>query len=334
MINNPHRTKHEGYASIGSSSPISYASRVHSPGVSRSINLLPPRSRQYKSPNSTPTTSPMPSKLLSFDEVSQCYSDKKESKPKDYSYYLKQKIQIQEKRIQLLEEENKRLASLKIPENWEKELIKRNDDIRKLENQLKYFKELASEKSESDRLLDTIVEKENKISQLELEISELNQKILESERKIDGLNKENKNLLQAQDNHENCLRKEECEILLNQIQELEDSLEKQAIESKALKEENHKLKTEIQPGSLMYFSQDINKIRREMNKLARILEDFVAGKELTLKGLLGLDGEWKGEPIKQISIDIQSIKTDLNTILGIISDVHAEQCANIVCKTQ
>ncbi len=122
---------------------------------------------------------------------------------------------------------------------------------------------------------------------------------------------------------------------------MEVTLELQAKENKelkelnkGLKEENSRYEKEVRPGSLMYFSQDLNKIKREMSKLARILDDFVQGKEFTLKGLLGIENEWKNDPVQQISMDIQSVKSDLNHVLTVISDIHAEQCANIVCRNQ
>ena len=112
------------------------------------------------------------------------------------------------------------------------------------------------------------------------------------------------------------------------------NLEVQARDNKLLKEENLKFKNELSSGSLVYFSQDINKIRREMSKLVKVLEDVAHGKEITLKGLLGIDNEWKSDPVQQLSADILSIKHDLNKVLGMISDMHAEQCANFVCKNQ
>ena len=119
-------------ASCSSKSHLQYMSRADSP----MINKVFPKSRQYKSPDSTPTTSPMPSKIVSHEEVFQCFTKKTS---KDPNFYLKQKIEIQEKKIQLLEEENKRLANMKKPEYWEKELLKRNGDMRKLEEQVRYY---------------------------------------------------------------------------------------------------------------------------------------------------------------------------------------------------
>ena len=331
MINKSYRAHIQDISSISSSSPISFASRAFSPGI-KPHQQLPPRSRQYKSPNSTPTTSPIPSKVLSMEEFSQCFSEKKNNK--DSIYYFKQKIIMQDRRIQVLEEENKKLSQMKVPENWEKELIKRNDDMRKLENQLKYYKELAAERTDNDRLLDTIVEKDNKIAKLESELLEYKQKFEDLDRNILTFKKDNKMLLESMESHKKCLKRDECEMLLNQIQELEINLEVQARDNKLLKEENLKFKNELSSGSLVYFSQDINKIRREMSKLVKVLEDVAHGKEITLKGLLGIDNEWKSDPVQQLSADILSIKHDLNKVLGMISDMHAEQCANFVCKNQ
>ena len=206
--------------------------------------------------------------------------------------------------------------------------------MRKLENQLKYYKELATERNESDRLLDTIVEKDNKIAQLEAELLEVKQQSEELEKTLGIFKQDNSKLLQSLESHKKCLKREECEILLNQIQELEVSLEIQSRDNKILKEENIKIRNETNIGSLLYFSQDINKIKREMSKLVQILEDFINGKELTLKGLLGIDNEIKPDPVQQLSTDILKIKTDLNKVLCMISDLHAEQCANSLCRNQ
>jgi phage-related protein len=111
-------------------------------------------------------------------------------------------------------------------------------------------------------------------------------------------------------------------------------LEYQAEINKQLREENLKLSRETQTGSLAYFSQDIHKIKREMGKLTSLMQDFVQGKEITLKSLLGLESDPKTDALKQITSDIQSIKSDLNTVLGLISDIHAEQFTNVICRNQ
>ena len=116
---------------------------------------------------------------------------------------------MQDRRIQVLEEENKKLSQMKVPENWEKELIKRNDDMRKLENQLKYYKELAAERTDNDRLLDTIVEKDNKIAKLESELLEYKQKFEDLDRNILTFKKDNKMLLESMESHKKCLKRDE-----------------------------------------------------------------------------------------------------------------------------
>jgi hypothetical protein len=310
---------HDGFSKV---------TRASSKGSLSSIGL-PPKMRHHKSPSTTPTGSPMLPKP-NFEDLSNSFSDLKDSPTKDQLYYLKQKILIQEKRIQLLEEENKRLNSTRKGDYWEKELIKRNDEVRKLENQLKYFMGLNQPCAE-EHSFDLIVEKDRKISELEEDLMESKLKI----KSLESLLKEAQNQhLQKVKESSQFLKKEECEILMNQIQELEISLEYQAEVNKQLKEENLILTRETQTGSLTYFSQDIHKIRREMGKLTSLMQDFVQGKEITLKSLLGLGPDPKSEPLKQISMDIQSIKSDLNVVLGLISDIHAEQFANVVCRNQ
>lgn len=302
--------------------------RTTSKGI-LTMSGLPPKTRHYKSPSSTPTNSPM---LLkdSFSDISHSFSDTKDTKSKDQIYYLHQKLMIQEKRIQLLEEENKRLNSIKTSDFWEKELVKRNDEVRKLENQLKYFIEISNQSVFDDKQLE-LIEKDKRILQLEKES-------IEDKNKIKGLEEslmvKDNELKKSKQINNNLLKKEECEILMQQIQELEISLEYHAEVNKKLKEENEKLVQGAQMGSLMYFCQDIHKIKREMNKLVTLMKDFIEGKEITLKYLLGLEPDIKAEPLKQISQDLQSIKSDLNTVLGLISDIHADQYANVVCRNQ
>jgi DNA repair exonuclease SbcCD ATPase subunit len=330
MINNSYKIQLQDISSISAPSAISYMSRGYSPTTPKSVNQ-PHKLKNYKSPQSTPTTSPIPLKFLSAEEISQCLSKKNNEKPKETISMLRQQLKIQLKKIDSLEEENRRLTQIKISGNWEKELIKRTDEIRKLENQLKYYKELAAESSDYDKLLDTIVEKDNKIQKLESENSDFKQLVQEQEKVINKLKTETKNLKETEENHSKCLKREEYEELMIQIQELEINLEAQARENKNLKE---KFNSELQNGSLIYFSQDISKIKKEMNKLSRVLQDIQQGKELSLKSLLGLDNDWKPNPVQKLSSDIQSIKNDLNTVLAIISDFHAENCGNIICRNQ
>src|SRR5574343_126013 len=104
---------------------------------------------------------------------------------------------------------------------------------------------------------------------------------------------------------------------MRQIQELEVTLEIQAKQFAEINLENEKLRKDVNVASLSYFAQDIGKIKVEMGKLMIVVEDFV-----------------KVETVKQISNDIVSIKGDLNKILNIITDFHAEQSANMACRTQ
>ena len=291
------------------------------------VNAQYPRARRYKSPDSTPTTSPMPSRLVTSEEVSTCFSEQKGKE----QYYFKQKLTLQEKRIQHLELENKRLSSQHRSDNWESEMHKKNEEIRKLENQLKYYMELAADNSDKEDLIAKVAEKEEKIEDLTKDLNKLNQILEEFEVKYLKVLREND---QLKENEKMFLKKEECDTLMRQIQELEVSLEIQAKEFGEVKLENEKLKKDVNVASLSYFAQDIGKIKAEMNKLLIIVEDFVKGKEISLKGLLGVVDAGKAEPVKQISNDIVSIKGDLNKVLNIITDFHAEQSANIACRSQ
>lgn len=308
---------------------FSKSTRTSSKGSLSSVGL-PPKMRHHKSPSLTPTGSPMLPKP-NFEDLSNSFTELGESPSKDQVFYLKQKISIQEKRISLLEEENKRLSGTKKADFWEKELIKRNDEVRRLESQLKYYMQVSQHSAE-DKNWDLLMEKDQRIAELEQDVRGCQEKISLLETSLKQVHSDHQKKIH--ETNSKFLKKEECEILMNQIQELEVSLEYQAEINKQLREENLKLSRETQTGSLAYFSQDIHKIKREMGKLTSLMQDFVQGKEITLKSLLGLESDPKTDALKQITSDIQSIKSDLNTVLGLISDIHAEQFTNVICRNQ
>ena len=318
------RYNYRDNVSTSSLSPLAFMHRTESPGTS----VVFKHNKQYKSPDSTPTTSPVPMKGVSYEEVNRCYSAKK---GKGQSVYLLQKIAIQDKRIKLLEEENKRLANCRNPESWEKELQKRNGEIRKLEEQVKYYKEIGAENRDLEKMNEEIERREYKIAELTRELDESESKNRRLREKYKSVVREKEKIVEEQ---KYTLKKEECELLLTQIQEMELGVKYQEKVNNDLKEEIEKMKKDLTPGTFNYFALDISKIRVEMHKLATIVNDFAKGKEITLKGLLGLDTGAKLEPVKQLSDDIMSIKSDLSKVLTLISDFHAEQFADMACRTQ
>ena len=114
MISHYSRKKEE-YSPNTNHSSISFSSKLYSP--KNPPSPYPSRARQYKSPNSTPTSSPMPFKIVSSEDFSLCLSDQKTSASIEKISFLKKKIQKQDQKIQILEQENKRLSQLKISEN-------------------------------------------------------------------------------------------------------------------------------------------------------------------------------------------------------------------------
>jgi hypothetical protein len=291
------------------------------------VNTFYPRARKYKSPDSTPTTSPIPSRQVTSEEVSTCFSDQKGKN----QYFFKQQLSLQEKKIQHLEGENKRLVNQHRPEHWEKEILRKNEEIFKMENQLKYYMELAADNSDKEDLVTELSRKKEKITELTEKLEKTSKNLEEFEEKYLKVLRENDQLKEDQRKY---LKKEECDVLLRQIQELEVALELQAKQFRDVRDENEKLRKDSNVSSLSYFAQDINKIKVEVQKLLIIVEDFAKGKEISLKGLLGIENISKFEPVKQISNDIVSIKSDLNQVLNIITDFHAEQSANTACRTQ
>lgn len=315
--------------SVSTQSPVSFTSIALSPIPTRPSQLL--KKTEYKSPNTTPTNS---YQRNSIDE-SINYTEKKNIPQKDSLSKLTQKLWLKEKQIRILEEENKRLAKIKNVEKWEKELVIRTQDVRKLEFQVNYYKNILKDKVDSVKLIEKIEFQGKKIIELEILIEELQSghcKFHESE--IKDLKNDNITLISALNQFSNSPSKEDWEKLLKKQKDTEKNNEFLFAEKNNLMEELQRFKRELPPGSLIYFSQDISKIKKEVNKLAKIGLDVQNGKEISLKHLLGIDIEYNNDPGQQLCKDIQSIKQDLNSISNVISDLLAGHCAEIVCKTQ
>lgn len=333
MIKNTGKKSYPEINTTTTHSPISFLSRK-SPFTTKSITGTVLNYSHYKSPQSTPNHSPIP-QTPSIAQVFHVQSSKPGGKEFEIIENLTKKLKIREKKIQLLEEENKRLSGMKISENWERELIKRNDEVRKLESQLRYYKEIALEKNDMDLILEQNEKYAKRIEELEDLLKNVKQsRYAEQELQLKSAKAENANMKSIIAQHTDCLKKTDYEALTRQQQELEMILEIQTKENNDLKEEVLKYKHQLPMGSLIYFTQDINKIKKEVGKLLKILEDFTSGKDFTLRGLLGLDLDAKMEPAQQLAIDIQKIKTDLNKVFNLISDLHANHFEQTICRTQ
>ena len=121
---------------------------------------------------------------------------------------------------------------------------------------------------------------------------------------------------------------------MQQIQELEHNLDILSLENKSLKTELAKYTNELSFNSLVFFTHDVHKIRKDVGKIFTVLSDSLNGREISLKDLLGIDEEKNLEPTQQLTVDIQRIKSDINSILNIISDFHADQCSSVACRNQ
>ena len=200
------------------------------------------------------------------------------------------------------------------------------EHIQKLEIQVRYYKSLVSQSPESEKLLQIIENQTNEIAYLQnqLKLSKP-QKSDKHKKLISELKSDNISLIEKLGHFRELLEKSRLKY------------EKSKKEKNFFCEELEKLKNQnkgLPAGALGYFVQDIWKIRREVGKLKRLVEDLHEGKELSLKGLLGIDVEQFKDPPLQIAGDLLSIKSDLNRISNVISDVHASNCAEIMCKPQ
>jgi hypothetical protein len=321
-------------------SQIDFSTTTHTPISFSSVRTSPiPReaaifqlSTGYKSPHSTPTggtTNTRPS----LDSYLQCLSEQKQLKPGDSLFKLKQKLKLKEKQIQLLEEENKKLLKLKNSEKWEKELIKRNEEVRKLEVLVGYLKEIASKDSDSFKLLQIVETQSRKIAELEI-IAEKFKDFRNDDLfcKVSLLEAENLKLKKGLQGFER--KAEMTEELILKIEEMEKEIREVNKEKLEFMEELARIKCNQSNGSITYVMQDVWKIRKEVSKLLRVADDLHRGKEISLRGLLGIEVENFHEPSLQLMNDLQKIKADLNCISLIIAEVHASQSADLVCRSQ
>lgn len=222
---------------------------------------------------------------------------------------------------------------MKSSEKWEKELIKRNEEIRKLEALVVYLRDLIAQNADSYKLLQVIEVQSRKISDLESQIEDL---------KADKLEAYQKNLTKLEADNQR-LRKtlslrsfsvEDLEKLNKKMEDLEKDYKSVCKEKLDLLDQLAKLKSKSPADSTITVMQDIWKIRKEVNKLLGIAQSIHKGKEISLRGLLGIDLENFCEPSLQLYNDVQKIKKDLNQISHILSDFHATQCAELVCTSQ
>lgn len=208
-----------------------------------------------------------------------------------------------------------------------------SDEIHKLEVQVRYFKSLISQSPESQKLLQIIEKQNDQIVELEKALK--HSETCEKHKKIiSELKSDNINLIEKLENSKNWPKIEEWKFLLKKIQKLKEKCERLKKDKEIACDELERVKKDLPVGSLAYFVQDVWKIRKEVYKLSRVVEDLYEGKGFSLKGLLGIDLEQLKDPAMQLAGDIFNIKSDLNKISNIISDVHANQCAEIVCRPQ
>ena len=209
------------------------------------------------------------------------------------------------------------------------------DDLQKLEIQVRYYKSLISQSPESQKLLEIIEKQTNEIAYIQNQLKLSSPQKCEKHKKlISELKSDNISLIEKLEQSKIFPNKEEWRFLLRKIEGLREKYEIVKKEKIFFSDELEKVKKELPAGALGYFVQDVWKIRREVGKLKCLVEDLYEGKEFSLKGLLGIDVEEFKDPALQIAGDIFNIKSDLNRISNIISDVRASNCAEIMCKPQ
>mmetsp|Transcript_3138 Transcript_3138/g.2856 ORF Transcript_3138/g.2856 Transcript_3138/m.2856 type:complete len:207 (+) Transcript_3138:510-1130(+) len=184
-----------------------------------------------------------------------------------------------------------------------------------------------------------ISEKDKKIQQLEFELQKL--KIIPNSNEIYQIAKqfqeENQKLKEeAKEVNSKILGRLEYEQLEKQFQELEDMQNRLIMENENLKEELKVLNSDSNHLGLIYFANDVQRIKKDLGQVLIVLETLKEGKQVSLKVILGLEEKEtnKQSTVQQINQDISNIKSSLNQIRTIIADFHAEQCGNHSCATQ
>ncbi|CAG9310072.1 unnamed protein product [Blepharisma stoltei] len=219
-------------------------------------------------------------------------------------------------------------------EMMEKEIIRRNEEIKRLQDQLKSQEKDFKTKldGETRRLSKLVAEGDRKLIELKKFIK--NSTEPKEENNVDPqfltmlseLKEENKFLKQelAQKTIDPCME--------DRIKELE---EMQAV----IIQENNRMKEELQSslkdkGSGAYtISREINRISKDVHSLFEILNAFISGKEIPIRLLLTVQ-EPDIPSLYQMDRDFQTIRNDLNEIRTMIADYHAEQTGNNMCNTQ
>lgn len=340
---------------IPNTSPLnSTASLYVPPYLSKYDNRL-----KYKSPNSSINTSVTASPLIQSETMDTTSSHKDLSFTNKMVMDLKVEIKRKDHHIMdlegLLEEMTVTLDQFKAKiddletENsktrgnkWEKELVKRNEELRRMEDLMKQTEincKIVLE-TETASLKKVIAEKSRKISELELQLIRKEDKFdttrsFRSERPGKIAYNSNQNLYPR--NFQVDLRAEEHKLIDTQMNELEKMQEILINENLDLKKEIESLKKLCDGGSLLYYSSDIKKIKLDINQMLKVLNKIREGRQISLKLMLqseDLEKSFKSTTAQQIAQDLTSIKQDLTQIRNLIADIHAEACEGNFCITQ
>ena len=238
-----------------------------------------------------------------------------------------------DKEIRRLNEENNGLKEKSskdeykdMTEYWRREVVKKNEEIRKLQDKVRYFQ------VESSYHIETEVGKLREVFEIEKEIVENKFKAyIEKEKQlvtlIKGLEKENYELKGEKN-------KVDTEYMGNHLKEIE-SLQN------SLKEENQDLKQQleiIRRGSnlhdLALLSPDIHQIAFQIHQLLIVLQNLRANREISISLILQTDDSSPISSSKQLIYDVASLKNDINLIKEAISDYYAENVGSSMCAVQ
>ncbi|CAG9331007.1 unnamed protein product [Blepharisma stoltei] len=330
-----------------------------------------PKKNRYKSPESSANHSyngsPSPNKKYEFNEeminsATKALLDikdepqQKDNNPQlqDYLKQIRSKMDYYRMKSKNLEKENSKLKEdiLKYPstesstisgssERWEKEKYHPSEELKKIEKEMRAQEENLKLKlgNEIVSLKKIISEKDQKIQQLELELQKL--KVIPNSHEIYQIAKkfqeENQKLKEdAKEINSKILGRLEYEQLEKQFQELEDMQNRLIMENDNLKQELKILNSDSNHLGMIYFANDVQKIKKDLGQVLVVLETLKEGKQVSLKVILGLEEREasKQSTVQQINQDISNIKSSLNQIRTIIADFHAEQCGNHSCATQ
>lgn len=220
----------------------------------------------------------------------------------------------------LLSQDKTKKPETKDPSDyWKRELVKKNDGLHKLQDLIRSFHFEKNIQIDKDiKNLKAVFAEEKKSVDFKLKMySELE---IENQKKISILEQENLNLKSELESYN-------YNGLISRISALTS-------ENLDIRQQLEILRKSNNLHDLALLTPDIHQISLQVHQLLIVMQNLKAGKEISLRVLLGNDEKPNINSAKQLVVDVASLKKDLGQIKEIVSDYHAEHLGFNICLTQ